>query len=45
MSSIRLARRRFLALSAAGLGGSLLSGYDRLSETPDSRSFCPQPKS
>ncbi len=39
MSSIRLARRRFLALSAAGLGGSLLSGCDRLSETPEIQEF------
>ena len=39
MSSIRLARRRFLALSAAGLGGSLLSGCDRLSETPEFQEF------
>ncbi|WP_036263756.1 molybdopterin-binding protein [Methylocapsa aurea] len=34
MSRIQLPRRRFLALSAAGLGGALLAGCDRLSETP-----------
>jgi DMSO/TMAO reductase YedYZ molybdopterin-dependent catalytic subunit len=39
MSSIRLPRRRFLALSAAGLSGSLLSGCDRLSETPEFQEF------
>ena len=35
MSSIRFPRRRFLALSAASLGGTLLTGCDRLSESSD----------
>ncbi|WP_036261788.1 molybdopterin-binding protein [Methylocapsa aurea] len=35
MSRIQLPRRRFLALSAAGLGGALLAGCDRLSETSE----------
>ena len=35
MSNIRLARRQFLALGSAGLGGTLLTGCDRLSESPD----------
>jgi hypothetical protein len=35
MSSIRLPRRQFLALGAAGLGGTLLTGCDRLSESSD----------
>src|SRR3984893_15280809 len=35
MGNIRLARRQFLALGAAGLGGTLLTGCDRLSESPD----------
>ena len=35
MSSVWLPRRRFLALGAAGLGGALLSGCDRLSEAPE----------
>ncbi|HEY8033405.1 MAG TPA: molybdopterin-binding protein [Methylocella sp.] len=39
MRNFRLPRRRFLALSAAGLGGSLLSGCDRLSEAPDFQEF------
>ena len=32
-------RRRFLALSAASLGGMLLTGCDRLSEAPDFEAF------
>src|SRR5450759_4420409 len=39
MSNLLLPRRRFLALGAAGLGGSLLSGCDRLSEAPDFQAF------
>ena len=39
MSSVLLPRRRFLALGAAGLGGTLLSGCDRLSEAPDFQEF------
>jgi DMSO/TMAO reductase YedYZ molybdopterin-dependent catalytic subunit len=35
MSSFKLPRRRFLALGAASLGGTLLTGCDRLSESPD----------
>ena len=35
MSNVRLPRRRFLALGAASLGGTLLAGCDRLSEAPD----------
>src|ERR1700704_2048453 len=35
MRNIRFLRRRFLALGAAGLGGTLLTGCDRLSESPD----------
>src|ERR1700736_6057748 len=35
MSNIRFLRRQFLALGAAGLGGTLLTGCDRLSESPD----------
>ncbi len=39
MSSIRVPRRRFLALGAASLGGALLAGCDRLSEAPDFQGF------
>jgi DMSO/TMAO reductase YedYZ molybdopterin-dependent catalytic subunit len=39
MRNVRLARRRFLALSAASLGGTLLSGCDRLSGAPDFQEF------
>ncbi|MGH6793748.1 MAG: molybdopterin-binding protein, partial [Methylocella sp.] len=39
MNSVWLARRRFLALGAASLGGTLLSGCDRLSEAPDFEEF------
>src|SRR5450759_3167505 len=39
MSNLLLPRRRFLALGAAGLGGSLLSDCDRLSEAPDFQAF------
>ncbi|MGH6813748.1 MAG: molybdopterin-dependent oxidoreductase, partial [Methylocella sp.] len=39
MSSIQLPRRRFLALGAASLGGTLLSGCDRLSEAPNFKEF------
>jgi len=35
MSKIRFPRRQFLALGAAGLGGTLLNGCDRLSESSD----------
>src|ERR1700682_2384085 len=35
MSDIRFLRRQFLALGAAGLGGTLLTGCDRLSESSD----------
>ena len=35
MSNIRFLRRQFLALGAAGLGGTLLTGCDRLSESSD----------
>lgn len=35
MSSFQLPRRGFLALGAAGLSGTLLSGCDRLSEAPN----------
>jgi DMSO/TMAO reductase YedYZ molybdopterin-dependent catalytic subunit len=34
-----LSRRRFLALAAAGAGGLLLSGCDRLSSAPDFQEF------
>ncbi len=39
MRNFRLPRRRFLALSAASLGGTLLTGCDRLSEAPDFQEF------
>jgi hypothetical protein len=39
MSNVRLPRRRFLALGAASLGGTLLAGCDRLSEAPDFQEF------
>ncbi len=39
MGNVRLARRRFLALSAASLGGTLLSSCDRLSGAPDFQEF------
>jgi len=39
MSSFLLARRRFLTLGAASLGGAMLGGCDRLSEAPDFQSF------
>jgi DMSO/TMAO reductase YedYZ molybdopterin-dependent catalytic subunit len=39
MPNVRLARRRFLALGAASLGTTLLSGCDRLSEAPDFQDF------
>jgi DMSO/TMAO reductase YedYZ molybdopterin-dependent catalytic subunit len=39
MRSIRLPRRRFLALGAAGAGSLLLGGCDRLSEAPDFQEF------
>src|SRR6202045_4788952 len=39
LPNVRLPRRRFLALSAASLGGMLLTGCDRLSEAPDFREF------
>jgi DMSO/TMAO reductase YedYZ molybdopterin-dependent catalytic subunit len=39
MSSLRLPRRRFLALGAASLGSALLGGCDRLSEAPDFQAF------
>jgi DMSO/TMAO reductase YedYZ molybdopterin-dependent catalytic subunit len=39
MGSVWLPRRRFLALGAASLGGTLLTGCDRLSEAPDSQAF------
>src|SRR6202171_554064 len=35
MSDIRFLRRQFLALGAAGLGGTLLAGCDRLPESSD----------
>jgi len=35
MSKIRFPRRQILALGAAVLGGPLLTGCDRLSESPD----------
>jgi DMSO/TMAO reductase YedYZ molybdopterin-dependent catalytic subunit len=35
MPNVRLPRRRFLALSAASLGGTLVTGCDRLSESSD----------
>jgi hypothetical protein len=35
MSNIRFLRRQFLALGAAGLGGTLLTGCDRLSKSSD----------
>ncbi|MGB8900012.1 MAG: molybdopterin-binding protein [Methylocella sp.] len=39
MSNVWLPRRRFLALAAASLGGTLLAGCDRLSEAPDFQEF------
>ncbi|MGB6324575.1 MAG: molybdopterin-binding protein [Methylocella sp.] len=39
MSNVRLPRRRFLALAAASLGGTLLTGCDRLSGAPDFQEF------
>lgn len=39
MSSLRLPRRRFLALGAASLAAPLLAGCDRLSESPDFEKF------
>ena len=39
MSRVRLQRRRFLALGAAGAGSLLLSGCDRLSSAPDFQEF------
>ena len=39
MPNVLLPRRRFLALSAASLGGMLLTGCDRLSEAPDFQAF------
>ena len=39
MSNVWLPRRRFLALAAASLGGTLLTGCDRLSEAPDFQEF------
>ena len=39
MSSIWLPRRRFLAIGVAGLGGTLLSGCDRLTESPEFHEF------
>ena len=39
MRNDRLPRRRFLALAAASMGGTLLTGCDRLSEAPDFRGF------
>ncbi|HEX3496998.1 MAG TPA: molybdopterin-binding protein [Methylocella sp.] len=39
MNRIELPRRRFLELGAASLGASLLTGCDRLSESPDFQSF------
>ncbi len=39
MRSIQLPRRRFLALGAASLGGTLLAGCDRLSGAPDFQEF------
>jgi hypothetical protein len=39
MPNVRLPRRRFLALSAASLGGTLLTGCDRLSESSSKRVF------
>jgi DMSO/TMAO reductase YedYZ molybdopterin-dependent catalytic subunit len=39
MRNVRLPRRRFLALTAASLGGTLLTGCDRLSEAPDFQEF------
>lgn len=39
MSSLKLPRRKFLALGAASLGGVILSGCDRLSEAPDFEEF------
>jgi DMSO/TMAO reductase YedYZ molybdopterin-dependent catalytic subunit len=35
LNSVKLARRKFLALGAASLGGVICSGCDRLSEAPD----------
>ncbi len=39
MRNDRLPRRRFLALAAASMGGTLLTGCDRLSEAPDFQGF------
>jgi DMSO/TMAO reductase YedYZ molybdopterin-dependent catalytic subunit len=39
MRNDRLPRRRFLALAVASLGGTLLTGCDRLSEAPDFQEF------
>ena len=39
MPNVRLPRRRFLALGAASLGGTLLAGCDRLSGAPDFQEF------
>ncbi|MGH6864316.1 MAG: molybdopterin-dependent oxidoreductase, partial [Methylocella sp.] len=39
MRSVWLPRRRFLALAAASLGGTLLNGCDRLSGAPDFQEF------
>src|ERR1700730_14401212 len=39
MRNDRLPRRQFLALAAASLGGTLLTGCDRLSEAPNFQEF------
>src|ERR1700730_18941109 len=39
MPNVRVPRRRFLALGAASLGGMLLTGCDRLSESPNFQAF------
>ena len=39
MSSVWLPRRRFLAIGVTGLGSTLLSGCDRLTEAPEFREF------
>ncbi len=39
MSSFNLPRRRFLALGAASLGGTVLGGCDRLSQAPEFHKF------
>ena len=39
MPNVLLPRRRFLALGAASLGGTLLTGCDRLSGAPDFQEF------